>query len=487
MNRLAIVMLPLALLTLGCDKDSLTKADKATPKTVKVTRGLCKVEVSMRGVLAAADMTEVRFSPRAWTGPFTIRKVAEHGSTVKKGDVLVELDPEKLDQALRDLETEQRLTELSLQQTEAELPVMEKLVPIDLAEAERLKKQAVEDQDRFLKIDRPHAEESARQQLKSSTHYVEYAKEELKQLEKMYRDKDLTEETEEIILKRQRHQVEQAEFYLKSAKLSAAQTMEVTLPRRETTVREAVRKLTLTHDKLQSTLPLSLSQKRIGLEKLKQELDKSRERHAKLKHDRTLLTQVSPADGIVFFGRANYGQFQGNPNNPIIGRLAVGGNLNAEEIFMTIVAPQPTLVYATVEEKDLHWLKAGQNGRTTPTGYPELKLACQITEVNPVRLPTGNFLALVTLSGATEAGLRPAMNCTVKVPVYEKRDALLLPTTAIQREEADEEQTYVNLVEEGGKTVKRPVKIGKTMGSKTEILEGLKVDDEVLAAKPEEK
>jgi multidrug efflux pump subunit AcrA (membrane-fusion protein) len=119
MNRLAIVVLPLAALLLGCDKETATKADKATPKTVKVTRGPCKVEVSLRGVLASADMTEARFSPKAWTGPFTIRKVAEHGSSVKKGDVLVELDTEKLDQALNDLETEQRLTELSLQQAEA--------------------------------------------------------------------------------------------------------------------------------------------------------------------------------------------------------------------------------------------------------------------------------------------------------------------------------------------------------------------------------
>ena len=80
--------------------------------------------------------------------------MAEHGSTVKKGDVLVELDTEKLDQALRDLETEQRLSELSIQQADAELPVLEKLMPLELAEAERLKKQAAEDQERFLKIDK---------------------------------------------------------------------------------------------------------------------------------------------------------------------------------------------------------------------------------------------------------------------------------------------------------------------------------------------
>jgi hypothetical protein len=55
----------------------------------------------------------------------------------------------------------------------------------------------------------------------------------------------------------------------------------------------------------------------------------------------------------------------------------------------------------------LHLLKAGQAARMTPASYPDLKLACQVTEVNPVRLPTGNFLALVTLRGARRGCGRP--------------------------------------------------------------------------------
>jgi multidrug resistance efflux pump len=323
MNRLAIVVFPLALFIAGCDvnepadkatdksadKSADKAADKSADKTVKVTKGPFKVEVSLHGALAAAEMTEVRFSPKTWAGPFTIRKIVEHGTAVKKGDVLVELDPTKIDQAVRDLETENRLSELAIRHAEAELPVLEKLMPVELAEAERLKKQAIENQDRFLKIDRAHAEESMKEEIKSVTHWLEYAREELKQLQKMYRDKELTEETEEIILKRQRNQVEQYEFFLKSAKLAQAETMEVTLPRREVAVREDVRKLTIAHDKAEAVLPLGVSQKKLALAKLKQELDKSREQLARLNHDRGLMTLIAPADGIVFFGRAVYGEF----------------------------------------------------------------------------------------------------------------------------------------------------------------------------------
>ncbi len=485
MFRIAIVILALPLLVLGCELNE--PPAKSAAKTVKVTKGLCKVEVALKGVLAAGEMTEVRISPKAWTGPFTIRKVAEHGSRVKKGDVLVELDPEKLDLALRDLETEIRLSELSISLAEAELPVLEKLMPLELAEADRLKKHAVEDLERYLKIDRAYSEESAKQYAQLAEHWLEYAREELKQLQKMYRDKELTEETEEIILKRQRHMVERAEFMVKTAKLSLAETLEVTLPRKDVSAREAVRKLTLAHDKAQGTLPLNLAQKKLNLAKQRQELEKSREREGRLKHDRTLMTVTAPADGIVYYGRAVHGQFPALPNNPIEQKLVIGGNLSPEEVFVTVVSPSPTQIYATVEEKDLHLLQEGQAGRVTPTGYPDLKLPARVKTRDLVRLPNGNFLAVVTLNEAPPASLRPGMNCTIKVPVYEKANALLVPTTAVQHEEADEEQTYVNLASANGKQVKRPVKVGKAMGSKTEVLEGLKEGDEILAGKPEEK
>ena len=335
MKRFALVVLPLTVLVFAVgfqgaktsEAEPDKSADKSSAKTVRATKGPCKVEVSMRGVLAAADTTELRFTPKTWAGPFTIRKVAGHGEAVKKGDLLVELDPEKLDQALRDLETEQRVSDLAIRQAEAELPVLEKLMPVELAEAERLKKQAVEDQDRFEKIGRPHVVESANEDVKSATHYVEYAREELKQLQKMYRNKDLTEETEEIILKRQRHQLEQAEFYLKSAKLSHTELMEVTLPRKDISVREAVRKLTLANDKAQGMVPLNVSQKKLALEKLLREQAKTRERYAKLQSDRSLVTIVAPADGIVFYGRAVHGQFPTGHENQVAQRLAVGGSL----------------------------------------------------------------------------------------------------------------------------------------------------------------
>ena len=54
---------------------------------------------------------------------------------------------------------------------------------------------------------------------------LNYEQDELTQLEKMYEADDLTEETEEIVLKRQRNSVEFAEFSLESARLSRDRTV----------------------------------------------------------------------------------------------------------------------------------------------------------------------------------------------------------------------------------------------------------------------
>src|SRR4029079_9871040 len=119
------------------------------------------------------------------------------------------------DKLLRDIEADQRLAELSMHQLEVEVAALEKSTPLDIAAAERTKKQNEEDWKRFNEVDRPFAEESVKKSNKMSHEQLEYAQEELKQLEKMYRTKDLTEETEEIILRRQRNQVEYYTFIVK--------------------------------------------------------------------------------------------------------------------------------------------------------------------------------------------------------------------------------------------------------------------------------
>src|SRR5262249_28402873 len=154
----------------------------------------------------------------------------EHGATVHKGDAVLWLDLEKIDQTIRDLENDRQLAELSIKQAEEELPLLEKAAPHDLTAAERAKRFADEDLKKWVEQDRALMEKVTNFRVKMESDWTEYAKEELRQLEKMYRSKDLTEETEEIILKRQRNMVEMYLFWLKLAEIDRDETLKITLP-----------------------------------------------------------------------------------------------------------------------------------------------------------------------------------------------------------------------------------------------------------------
>ena len=269
---------------------SAAPSSGSKPATVKVEKGLFKTEVGLTGVFEAERLTEVSIRPKAWALPIVVERAVELGTPVKKGDILVEFDRDKIDKAIQDTEVENTLGDLGLKQAEEELPMIEKALPVDLTAAERARTHADEDLKKFLEIDRPQIERNAQFSVKQSVESLEYSKEELRQLEKMYRSKDLTEETEEIILRRQRFEVEVGEFFLKEAELHRNQTLKVELPRQEQRVRENALKLAIELDKARALLPLNLNQKRLTLAKLRHDQVKSTEKLADLRRDRDEMT-----------------------------------------------------------------------------------------------------------------------------------------------------------------------------------------------------
>lgn len=464
------------------------EAGKELPNvpSIKVKKGDFKIEVSLKGVVEAEQMVGLSIKPEAWTQPLSVKKAVEHGARVKKGDVVLELDTEKIDLAIRDLQLSRSLEELSIRQAREDLPILEKTLPLDMAMAERAAKQADEDLKRFLEVDRPLAEANAERTVKNAAFSLEYAREELKQLQKMYRDKDLTEETEEIILKRQRHMVEMNEHSLKSAKIHRDQTIKIQLPRREQSMRDTAEKQALALEKAKNTLRPTLRQKRLALEKLVYEHDKSGEKLKDLERDRELLTVRAPADGIVYHGKCVHGKWTTTATSEA--KLQPGGNVAPNEVFMTVVSPRPIFVRADVEEKKLHWLQEGLKGKAVPAGFPDLKIPARLLKISFVPQSSGHFDARIVLdSGKDLHSLMPGMACSIKLTAYHKKGVLTVPTSAVFSDDGDEDVHYVYRCRRDGKPDKRTVKIGKSDGKKTEILEGLKAGEEILAKHPDGK
>jgi HlyD family secretion protein len=462
---------------------STSSAAPAKPATFKVKAGPFRTQVTLQGVFEAESAHEIAFHPHTTAmgvlpPAFVVQHAIAHGAAVKKGDMLVQLDTRKVDQALADRRAEHALALVALKRAEQDLPRLEASLPLDLAAAERDKKHADEDYKRFITVDRPLSEESAKQSVKDASYRLQAAQEELKQLQSMYRDKDLTEETEEYILKRQRQEVQDALFYLKSATIRRDETLKVTLPRREISLKNATLQDALALDKIKNGSALTLSQTRLSLQKMKVDFRRGGDVLRHLEEDQAAMTVRAPIDGIVYYGQYSSGQW--SPVSMMAAKLRPHGMILPDEVFMTIVSARPLFVRATVDEKDLHALKAEQTARIVPTGFPGLSLTGRVLTVSAVPQSAGKFVARLSVELGPNAGpIMPGMACEAKIVTSRNAKALTVPSSAVFSDEDDEHYVYLA---HGHK--KQPVKVGETNGKKTEILDGLKAGDQILLSKP---
>jgi HlyD family secretion protein len=490
------LLVTLILIPAGCDPEAVSDAPGGSGKSpavaskakeVRVAKGPFKIEVPLKGVFEAAAMTEIALRPEAWTpdnrATLTVLKAVEQGARVKKGDTLVWLDLEKIDQAIEDQKNSCRLAELAVKLADEELPVARKSAPLELASAERARRVADEDLKKFLDQDRAFSEKTARHTLKEAKDGLEYTEEELRQLEKMYRSKDLTEETERIILQRQRNRVESSRFRLEETQIRSDRTLKLDLPRQEQALKENAEKQALALEKLRASQPLTLNQKILALDKLKYDRDRANDRLTRLTRDRTLMAVTAPVEGIVYYGKCNRGQW--TTAAAVASRLQRGGTLTPEEVFLTIAQPGTLFARANIDEKDLHAIRPGAEVRVTPVPYPDQKLSGKIESVSAIPLTAGTFEARVFLEqGKTISALVPGMACTVKVLAYRKNDTLTLPAAAVHADDFDDGRDFVYLATKSGPTEKRIVSLGQRSGDRVEITQGLKEGDRVLLGKP---
>ena len=448
------------------------------PNTHTVKQEAFKVVLKLSGAFEAAEKAELSVRPTEWT-TLSVLSAAPPGKSVNKGDVVLTFETDKLDQQIRELEVDCDLAELAVEQAKLDVEHLEKSTPDKLRAAKQADAWAQEDLKRFTTIDRSQSEKSAAFAVKRSEQMLEYQTEELKQLEKMYKADDLTEETEEIILKRQRDTVESARFSLERAKLELARTLQIALPRQLESMTAAAREKSLAAAKADSDLPRALQKARLELEKQRRQQHKANERLTRLKQDRGMMTVTAPRDGVLLYGQSKRGKW---PSLSVThAKLTRGGQVKPGEVFMTIIVPHKLFVLATVDEKDVGKLNAKQTGNIRATAFPDYRINLTEVAFSYIPIETGKFEARFSIRGAAPGPtIVPGMTCDANVLVYENPKALTLPCSAVF---AEGDRHFVYLAK--GK-VKREVKVGKRSEEKVEILSGLNVGDKILAQKPKE-
>jgi multidrug efflux pump subunit AcrA (membrane-fusion protein) len=418
--------------------------------------------------------------PEAWTS-FEIEEVVEHGQKVREGQTLIKFDDEDLNKAISDLELEQRISELAIRQAEEELPRLEKTLEMDLDQAERSNREAQEDFERYNEIERPQAIKSANFSVDYYSFMLDYEKDELDQLEKMYAADDLTEETEEVVLKRQRNSVEFAEYYLENARLNRDETLNVRLPRFDVAIKESLERAEMALERAKMASTLGLNRARYELQQRKEARDKSLERHAKLIEDRGHMELKSPAEGIVFYGQCVNGRWAETPS--LINRYKPHGTVQSGSVVMTIVEPRPVYITASLDESKRPEVADDQKAAITLPAEGANRLTAEVKSISSIPVSPGKFDIDFELSqDEIPDWVVPGMTCKISVKAYDKKDALTVPKAAVHEDEDDPNKKYVWLVnpdDEDAKPERRDVTLGKRSGDDIEVVKGLKAGDVV--------
>jgi multidrug efflux pump subunit AcrA (membrane-fusion protein) len=438
---------------------------------------------TLDATVESTAMAPVAADTRNWTS-LKVKSVVPEGTAVKKGDVLAEFDTEDLELKIHESKQSIELGSLTLQGSEIELRQLDKTIALDTALAERKLRNAEQDYQYFVDVERPNTEKTTERSVQNSVHSLEYSQEEYNQLKRMYEEDELTEESEEIVLKRTQRDVENSQFYLEQAQMRAARSLQYDLPRTMEQKTDELERARLEFERSKVNLPIEREKKSIAFEKARFALDKEKRDLDKLTADLDRMVLKAPADGIVYYGRCDRGAWVG-PAGPSRD-IEVGKTVPNDKTLMTIIDPAQLMLRADLSEKQLALLRTENPGWAIPAAFPDVNLQVSVKSIGRVPVAADKFDCQLLMRKAL-AGLMPGMKCKVRFVIRENDAALTVPESAVFSD--DGFSRYVFVGESGAgegdvKFVKRPVKTGFTVDKMTEVLEGLKSGEKVATSRP---
>jgi HlyD family secretion protein len=405
-----------------------------------------------------------------------IKSIVDHGSRVKAGQVLVEFDTEMIDHKLDDGRRALDSAALSLGQAEIELKSLKDSAPLKLDATKRAARDATEALAYFITTDRQIKEQRAEQMLKRYQQSLEGEKEELRQLEKMYKADDLTEETEEIILKRQHDSVTAAEFSLKSEELDHKRTLEIEIPHLLEEFEATAKSSTLSLAKAETEIPRQISLKEIELVTTRTALDRQKEDFSKLTADRNRINPIkAAADGWFYHGAIEDGRWT---TGDAVKALVPTGQIAAKRAFATFIpATSPLALVAFTDEATATSLPLDSSGIALAPGREDLLITAKVGAIAAAPGTDGRYRIDLTTTWPADALPAPGTSAQVRFISYENPAALAVPTSALHNAK-DGWSVTVKLAD--GKTGPHPVKRGRVSGDLIEILSGLETGQVII-------
>ena len=348
--------------------------------------------VKVTGVFEAVQSAELSADTEQLSA-LEIEKIVPHGTSVKKGQVVISFSTYSIDEKIKKAQTALTLAKLAMDEAELDHSIAMTTNKLDLAAAERAFSAARQAHDNYVRVDHDRSIASTHFNLKSSEASLQNALEELKQLEQMYKEDELTEESEEIVLKRAKRSVESAQFRLEGAKTSAERSLKQSIPRAAKTADDTFARAELTWKKASHTLAAARRRAEIEIAQKRDDYQKQVDDFAKMQAERKGLVVKAPHDGILYHGTLTRGRMSEKATT-----LKKGSAVTGKQKLATVVNPARQRVLVDLTEADRGKVAVGQTCDIHSAAYG-LTLKGRLTAVADIPYANNKFSAVVNVQG----------------------------------------------------------------------------------------
>ncbi|MBN1592928.1 MAG: efflux RND transporter periplasmic adaptor subunit [Candidatus Coatesbacteria bacterium] len=388
------------------DGDSQQES-QSTP--FKVKRGPIKLEIESTGRVVSNLDVEIKCKASGEV----VGVFCDVSDPVKKGDVLVELDPVDEERRVKQEEVNLSSSKAKLAQAEVNLQTDEQSLANDFAKAESA--------------------------IKSSR-----AK---------YQDARAKAERTQKLLESKRVSIEENETAQTSASVALADLENAKIALAELQIqREALeiqrQNVALAKDQVQSN--------EIELEIAQQRLKET--------------TVHAPIDGIVSDRQVQVGQIVSSPTSNVGGGSTLLVLSDLSRIF----------VLAAVDESDIGRISVGQRVIITADAFPNEEFRGEVVRVAAMGESNSNVVTFdvkIEVLSEKKTKLKPEMTANVVIVAADDRNALLIPSDAVQRRR---DKAFVSIPSAGEEPERREIEVGIDDGEWTQVLSGLAEGDEIL-------
>ena len=478
-KKIVCIFTVTALLTGSAVAQQAETKQEVPAETVSAEQRPLVIYETLSGIVQSSDTREVKTDFEEWKS-LEVAFVLPEGTVVKKGDRLLEFDITELDRAIESARLEVQQQEMDVQSRELAAKQAQITYEIDSAANERDMQAAREDYEYYETVLRPDRLDDLEYSLRSSEYSVEYAREELDQLLKMYNEDELTEESEQIVLKRAQRSLESAERRLKQTRRNMERQRRIEIPRDDLRRKDELRKKSLAYEKKKLELEEALRQAELALAKAEMERAKTQEKLERLEQDRQKMVAFAEIDGVLMYGGCKRGKW-----TPATGsaaqELEAGTKLPVNRVVLTVVNPNRNVIRTEIPEAKLARFRPGTEGTAVLKANQDIRLRVTLKATGAVPLAGAKFDAMFQFDDESLPGeVRPPLNCDIVCKVHHNEAAVLVPRASVFSDDGVHHFVYLPDGE------RRGVEIGFEKDGQVEIRSGLEAGDEILKEAPQD-